>query len=132
MQQYWKHCVVVKEDCSSDPSCLVQPKILGGTFFTFFENCQRTNLIGNGPSPGASKNPEKKAVIDWFYCTHSYQPRRGTSLEVQQLKLCASNARGSCSIPGQGTKILNPVWCSQHAIIIIINPEETTVKLCFR
>ena len=29
----------------------------------------------------------------------------GTSLEVQWLRLCASNARGMGSIPGQETKI---------------------------
>ena len=32
---------------------------------------------------------------------------RGTSLEVQWLRLLASNAGGAGSIPGQGTKILN-------------------------
>ena len=30
----------------------------------------------------------------------------GTSLAIQWLRLCASNAGGTGSIPGQGTKIL--------------------------
>ena len=34
----------------------------------------------------------------------------GTSLAVQWLRLCASNARGMGSIPGWGTKIPYVVW----------------------
>ena len=37
-----------------------------------------------------------------------------TSLVVQWLRLCASNARGTGSIPGQGTKILHAVQGSQR------------------
>ena len=37
----------------------------------------------------------------------------GTSLVVQWLRLCASNAGGTCSIPGGGTKIPHAVWCGQ-------------------
>ena len=39
--------------------------------------------------------------------------RTRTSLEVQWLGLCASNAGGTGSIPGRGTKILRAVWYSQ-------------------
>ena len=40
------------------------------------------------------------------------KPESGVSLVVQWLRLCASNARGEGSIPGQGTKIALPgkVW----------------------
>ena len=37
----------------------------------------------------------------------------GNSLVVQWLGLCASTAGGASSIPGQGTKILQTVWCGQ-------------------
>ena len=36
-----------------------------------------------------------------------------TSLVVQWLRLCLSNAEGMGSIPGKGTKIPNGTWCSQ-------------------
>jgi len=36
-----------------------------------------------------------------------------TSLVVQWLRLCPSNAEGVGSIPGRGTKIPNGTWCSQ-------------------
>ena len=36
----------------------------------------------------------------------------GTSLAVQWLRLCISNAGGMGSIPGQGTKIPNSAGCS--------------------
>ena len=36
-----------------------------------------------------------------------------TSLGVQRLRLCASNAGDAGSIPGQGTKIPHAVWCGQ-------------------
>ena len=36
-----------------------------------------------------------------------------TSLVVQWLRLCPSNAEGMGSIPGRGTKIPNGTWCSQ-------------------
>ena len=35
------------------------------------------------------------------------------SLVVQQLRLCASTAEGSGSIPGWGTKIQHAEWFSQ-------------------
>ena len=35
------------------------------------------------------------------------------SLVVQWLRLCASIARGTGSIPGQGTKIPYAAWCGQ-------------------
>ena len=37
----------------------------------------------------------------------------GTSLEVQWLRLHASNAGGTCSIPGWGTKIPHAAWHGQ-------------------
>ena len=36
-----------------------------------------------------------------------------TSLVVKRLKLCASNAGGAGSIPGQGTMIPHAVWHGQ-------------------
>ena len=39
---------------------------------------------------------------------------QGTSLEVQQLRLCASIAGGVGSILGQGTKNLHVVRCGQR------------------
>ena len=37
----------------------------------------------------------------------------GTSLVVQRLRLCASNAGSMGSIPSQGTMIPHTVWCGQ-------------------
>ena len=37
----------------------------------------------------------------------------GTSLAVQWLGLSTSTAQGAGSIPGQGTKIPQAVWCGQ-------------------
>ena len=37
----------------------------------------------------------------------------GASLEVQWLRLCASNAGGMSLIPGPGTKIPRATWCGQ-------------------
>ena len=47
-----------------------------------------------------SKCPSK---VEWI----------GTSLAVQWLRLCASNARGTGSIPGWGTKIPHAAWHGQ-------------------
>ena len=38
----------------------------------------------------------------------------GTSLAIQWLGLCAFNAKGVGSIPGQGTKILHITWHGQE------------------
>ena len=49
--------------------------------------------------------PLSSAILnEWFL---------GTSLAVQWLRLCASNARDAGSTPGQGTKIPYARWCSQ-------------------
>ena len=40
----------------------------------------------------------------------------GTSLAVQWLRLCASNAKGVGSIPGWGTKIPHAIWRGQENI----------------
>ena len=40
----------------------------------------------------------------------------GTSLAVQWLRLCTSNAGGAGSIPSQGTKIPHAVQCDQKQI----------------
>ena len=40
-------------------------------------------------------------------------PKVGTSLAVQYLRLHASSAGGTSSISGWGTKITHAVWCSQ-------------------
>ena len=37
----------------------------------------------------------------------------GNSLTVQWLGLCTFSAEGPGSIPSQGTKILQAVWCGQ-------------------
>ena len=39
--------------------------------------------------------------------------KKGTSLVVQWLRLCVSNARGVGLIPGQGTKIPHAIQCGQ-------------------
>ena len=38
-------------------------------------------------------------------------PGTGTSLVVQWLRLCTSNARVMGSVPGCGTKMPHAVWC---------------------
>ena len=43
-----------------------------------------------------------------------YCDATGTSLAVQWLRLCTSNAGGTVSIPGQGTKIPHVVWHGQN------------------
>ena len=43
----------------------------------------------------------------------------GTSLEVQWLRLCASNAGGMGSITGQGTKIPHAVRRGQKKFFLI-------------
>ena len=40
--------------------------------------------------------------------------KTGTSLAVQRLRLCASTAGGTGSIPGRGTKIPHAPQCSQR------------------
>ena len=42
--------------------------------------------------------------------------KTGTSLQVQWLKLCASNAGDLCLISGSGTKIPHAWWLSQGKI----------------
>ena len=46
-----------------------------------------------------------------------YKSYWGTSLAVQWLRLCASNAGGIDSIPGQGTKIPHALRCGQKKVI---------------
>ena len=50
-----------------------------------------------------------------FYqrASHLKSTRTGTSLVVQWLRLCASNAEGVGLIPGQGTKIPHAMHCGQ-------------------
>ena len=48
---------------------------------------------------------EQQIKNEFFKIIFKIKPILGTSLVVQWLKLCASNARGPSSIPGQGTKI---------------------------
>jgi len=40
-------------------------------------------------------------------------PKTGTSLVFQWLRLCTSDAKGEGSILGHGTKIPHTDWCSQ-------------------
>ena len=40
-------------------------------------------------------------------------PKVGTSLAVQYLRLHASSAGGTGSISGWGTKVIHAMWCSQ-------------------
>ena len=45
---------------------------------------------------------------------HAFQnPRRGTSLAVQWLRLHAPSAGSTGSVPGRGTKIPHAAWCGQ-------------------
>ena len=54
----------------------------------------------------------------------------GTSLLVKWLRLYTSNAGRVGLIPGQGTKILDAVWCSQKVKKIInrVNPKSSHYK----
>ena len=54
---------------------------------------------------------------------------RGISLVVQWLKLQASNAEGTGSIPGQGTKIPHATWHGQNIKIIINKVKHITLIL---
>ena len=54
---------------------------------------------------------------------------RGTSLEVQWLRLLASNAGGAGSIPGQGTKIPHVAWHGQKLKIKKKKKEEEETRL---
>ena len=49
-------------------------------------------------------------VIAWARACLFKELKIGTSLEVLWLRLCASNAGGSGSIPGWETKILHAMW----------------------
>ena len=62
----------------------------------------------------------------------------GTSLAVQWLRLCASNAGGAGSIPGRGTRIPHATWPKKTEPAILSNPvlpvlsninEGTTIHL---
>ena len=49
--------------------------------------------------------------IEWL---NGYKNKTcGTSLVVQCLRLCTSNAEGTGSFPGSGTKIPHASWCGQ-------------------
>ena len=52
--------------------------------------------------------PDTVQVSQSVLMTVSSKFPKGTSLAVQWLRLCASTAGGTGSIPGQGTKILHP------------------------
>ena len=57
----------------------------------------------------------------------------GTSLVVQWLRLCASNAGSEDKIPGRGTKILHAPWRGQKkkkkSLIKILNHYVVLLKL---
>ena len=49
-------------------------------------------------------------IVLFFFKNHD---KIGTSLAVQWLRLCASTAGGTGSIPGRGTKIPHATWHGQ-------------------
>ena len=51
-----------------------------------------------------------------------------TSLVVQWLRLHDTNAGGTCSIPGWGTKIPYAMWCSRKVFLKIIKYREVKQK----
>ena len=53
-----------------------------------------------------------------------FKPHSGASLAVQWLRCCASNAGGTDSIPGQGTKITSAMWHSLKKQKQKINPTQ--------
>ena len=71
-------------------------------------------------SPAHCGGPEKCLLNEWMkHCGHNVKSsvktykRPGTSLVVQWLRLQASTAGGTGSIPGQGTNISHAMWCDQ-------------------
>ena len=52
-------------------------------------------------------------ILPGIHQTFSLKTETGNSLEVQWLRLHASNAGGTVSIPGWGTEIPHGVWHSQ-------------------
>ena len=55
------------------------------------------------------------------FCTFFFVIKKsysGTSLVVRWLRLCTSTAKGTGSIPGQGTEIPHAVWQSQKNAIL--------------
>ena len=67
-------------------------------------------------------------VLSSTYCTVKMS-QRGTSLEVQWLRLCVSNARGTSLIPGRGTKIPSAAArCDQKQINLVSKHKLTKKK----
>ena len=64
-----------------------------------------------GNSWGWGGTSEMRASQQWR--TSRVEAGLQTSLAVQWLGLCASTARGTCSIPGGSTKILHAMWYGQ-------------------
>ena len=64
-----------------------------------------------------SQDPGRKQLangVSWDMFNKGFSHKGlGTSLAVQCLRVCASTARGTGPIPGQGTKILLATWCGQ-------------------
>ena len=50
---------------------------------------------------------------EWGFSVGRLESIPGTSLVIQWLRLCASNAGATRSIPGQGTKIPHAAWSGQ-------------------
>ena len=60
------------------------------------------------------ENTHRSAIVASFRLINIL----GNSLAVQWLGLCLFTAKGVGSIPGQGTKIMQAVRCSQKKILI--------------
>ena len=55
----------------------------------------------------------KHYLLEYLFRLNELIEVKGTSLVVQWLRLCASNAGGMSLIPGPGTKIPRATWCGQ-------------------
>ena len=62
--------------------------------------------------------------------SYTYESHPGTSLAVQWLRLCAPNAGGMGSIPGQGTKIPHVAWHSLKNKKKILNFKKESNPHC--
>ena len=88
------------------------------------KNVKRTKRQATNWKKIFAKNTSDKGLLSKIYkelLKFNYRKQkaqfknepRGTSQAVQWLRLCASNAGGEDSIPGQGTKIPHAMWCSK-------------------
>ena len=76
---------------------------------------QRRRLLG--PSRGSV--PTRPILKGGPGDDPSLEMHLGISLAVQQLRLHAAIAGSTCSIPGQGTKVLHATWLQPKKIVLM-------------